>query len=757
MKTWMLSLIAALLLCSPGFAQTTPASSVGYTDTQLGAYDNIDLSSLYLGLQIPIQSKSGSSKLPFSYSIVGFPNVMPGVWGQTSVNLGVPYFPFGGIQFGSGPVICGTGSNQIYVASYGGFGFVDAKGVFHSFGNPLTGGNTQLACQNTTQNFRTADGALSLTAAVNSSYQMFYTVSDSFGNVLVNNARGGGFVATGWVANTNFGLSAMLYDSHGNVQITTACASNVCTSNNGAAPTFNATVGGTTTDGSLTWTNLGLPSASIKDTNGNKISVTITNLTGATQSGGGSYADASRDYTKTQVWTYTDVMATTPLTVTYPALQTATGGLNATAQVAMAYTDASGTARNVYVNESYMAITPPNAPTGLPLLNGPTLLGVNSTIDGAGIIHGNSFNNASPFPYYPTSVVYPDGSTIGLAYETVPGASGSGTATITSVGVANNLATVDFTGLNTLTKASQITGITVSGTKPNLTIKFTVSGTNPWAAGNAFTLRYMSPANLGLDGTSYTVSSVTTNTVTVQGNSLYPITATETQGWLVAGVGKLNFSGLTTALFLNNVTPTNVQYGMLPNPLGSAQASTSSVAWYYYSNLASYGYFPKAGDVVDIGGYANAEFNGTNKTIATVVTQSSFGPYFTVNGTYTQGDVSNYGAVLPVNLAGSNYIQFQFPHANYTQATDTGSISNGGSATTTTGRLAQITLPTGGTIKYVYSGGENGEPTCNFQQERSGRASLLIHCWVCKSLRDKLGLSGITISILSHRQTSPIW
>ena len=708
MKKWMLSLLAVLLLCGFGFSQTG-ASVVGHADTQLGAYDSIDLSSLYLGLKIPVVQKSGSAKLPFQYSIVGYPNVAPGVWGQTSVDIGIPLFPFGGIQYTTAPVICGTGSNQIYVANYSGFGFVDGNGAYWSFGNPLAGGSTQLACQSTTQSFRTVDGSLYLTATVNTSYAMHYTVTDSQGNVLINNAQGGGFVTTGWAASTNFGLSAFLYDSHGNVQITTACASNVCTSGT-TAPTYNATVGGTTTDGKLTWTNLGLPTSKIADTNGNSISVAITNLTGTTQAGGGSYADASRNYAANQVWTYTDALNTTPLTVTYPPLQTSTGGLNSTAQVTMAYTDANGTAEDIYLNESYMALTKPNAPTGLPLLQGPTILGVNSTINGGGVISGNSFGNPSPYPYFPTSVVYPDGSTIGLAYEAVPGASGTGTGTIASVGITNDLATIDFTGLNTLTKASQVTGIAVTGTAPNQTVTFTVSGTNPWAANDVAILLYMSPANLAWDGFSCKVSSVTSSTVVCNGIGGAPIANPESQGWLAAPVGALNFSGLTNALFLDGVTPSSTYFGTQPNFISSAQAYTSSIAWYYYNTYPSYnGYMPKVGDVVDIAGFQKTEFNGTSKTIASIV-QGEYGGYFTVNGSFTQGDVSGYpyyGAVLPVSLAGADYLQFSFVHANYTQASDTGTISNGGSATTTTGRLAQITLPTGGTIKYVYSGGEN--------------------------------------------------
>src|ERR1700733_436754 len=711
MKKWTLSLLAVLLLCGFGFSQTG-ASVAGHADTQLGAYDSIDLSSLYLGLQIPVVQKMGSPNLPFEYSIVGYPNVAPGVWGQASVDIGIPLFPFGGIQYTTAPVICGTGSNQIYVANYSGFGFVDGNGAYWTFGSPLAGSSTQLACQSTTQSFRTVNGSLYLTATVNTSYAMHYTVTDSRGNVLINNAQGGGFVTTGWKASTNFGLSAFLYDSHGNVQITTACASNVCTSGT-SAPTFNATVGGTTTDGHLTWTNLGLPASKFLDSNGNSISVAITNLTGTTQAGGGSYADASRNYATNQVWTYTDALNTTPLTVTYPPLQTSTGGLNSTAQVKMAYTDANGTAEDIYLNESYMALSKPNAPTGLPLLQGPTLLGVNSTISGTGWLSGNSFSNPSPYPYFPTSVAYPDGSTIGLAYEAVPGGSGSGTATITSLGVANDIVTVDFTGLNTLTTASPITNIAVTGTAPNQTVTFTVSGTNPWVAGKSATVMYMSPANLAWDSFSFTVSSVTSSTVVVTGVNSAPIAHSESQGWLVGTVGALNFSGLTNALFFDGVTPWTTYLYTPPNFVGYVKASSSSVAWYYYDPYQFYNsYVPNVGDVVDIGGCSKSEFNGTNLTIASVVLNSGLPggpqPYFTVNGSYTSGDTCpNVVAVLPVSLAGGEFLQFSMFQANYTQASDTGTISNGGSATTTTGRLAKITLPTGGTIAYAYSGGEN--------------------------------------------------
>src|ERR1035437_10796078 len=85
-------MLAILLLsCSFGAAQVDSSSDVGHANMQLGTYDNIDLSNLYMGLQIPVLDKEGAKTLPFNYSIVGFPNVQPGVWGQTSTNLSIPY------------------------------------------------------------------------------------------------------------------------------------------------------------------------------------------------------------------------------------------------------------------------------------------------------------------------------------------------------------------------------------------------------------------------------------------------------------------------------------------------------------------------------------------------------------------------------------------------------------------------------------------------------------------------------------------
>lgn len=62
-----------------------------------------------------------------------------------------------------------------------------------------------------------------------------------------------GTPAGSWIASTLFQNFAVILDSNGNFQLVT---SNAATSG-GAVPTWNATLGGTTTDNTVTWTNIG--------------------------------------------------------------------------------------------------------------------------------------------------------------------------------------------------------------------------------------------------------------------------------------------------------------------------------------------------------------------------------------------------------------------------------------------------------------------------------------------------------------------
>jgi hypothetical protein len=65
------------------------------------------------------------------------------------------------------------------------------------------------------------------------------------------------FSEPAWVANSAYSLNTLIADSSGNVEECTTAG----TSGSGA-PNWNATVGGTTTDGNVTWTNEGVSGAS---------------------------------------------------------------------------------------------------------------------------------------------------------------------------------------------------------------------------------------------------------------------------------------------------------------------------------------------------------------------------------------------------------------------------------------------------------------------------------------------------------------
>lgn len=703
----LLKLLAALLLfCSLSHAQVDNASDVGHAGRQLDTYDTVDLSNLYMGLQIPILSKQGSKTLPFSYSIVGFPNVEPGVWGQTSANVSIPYPLFGGIGYYVNAVLCPSGSNQIYTAQYSSFSYVDAVGAYSTFPTLVSSSGT-LGCAGSSATYRTANGALTLTISVNSTFGMTYTLIDSNGVAIIPNGTGGGFIKTGWVASTNVGLNAFLYDNNGNAQLTTACANFNCTTGT-SPPTFNATVGGTTTDGSLTWTNEGRPAGSVKDIFGNAQSVTVTNLTGTTQAGGGSFAEASRDYTKTQVWTYKDAMNMTPLTVTRPALTDSKGNMLPTVQTSYAYTDNTGAAQNVYLNESFI---PETKLSGFSALTGPAILGVNSTIDGSGTIHGNSLGNPTAYSFFPTSLVYPDGDRIGFQYESLPG-NPAGSTTVPTVAINNYVATMNLTSAAALGVGSPITKLVASGGVANGQIVATISGTNPWTVGMTGQIAYMYSANAVWDGVTFTVTKKTSTTVTFTANycSFFitcpsTLTVNENQGMLVSNWNNLALSGFTSATFLNGTSPSNVQIGGLPFTVTLVKA-TSTSANFYYNNTRNGGQFsPYPLPTVVMSNMLNNQFNVTG-TVSNFG-QDANGPFFTLTGSFTTGTYPEQGVGLPSTQTGTNFIMYYINHANYGPTSDVGTITNAGAPASTSGRLSQLTLPSGGTISYTYSGGIN--------------------------------------------------
>lgn len=85
---------------------------------------------------------------------------------------------------------------------------------------------------------------------------LYYNVAvpANAGRVLVD--ANGNIVTTSpaWAATTAYSVGQEVYDSNGNVEIVT-----VAGSSGGTTPAWNATVGGTTTDGTVTWLNLGAP------------------------------------------------------------------------------------------------------------------------------------------------------------------------------------------------------------------------------------------------------------------------------------------------------------------------------------------------------------------------------------------------------------------------------------------------------------------------------------------------------------------
>ena len=722
--------VLAASLLGVSHAQVDSASDVGRAQLNYG-YDNIDLSNLYVGLTIPVFSKPGSPALPFSYYLTGYPNVAPGLWGQTETNLGLTGVFFGGLEWSTAIQICGSPAVATY--SYSGFEFVDASGAVNSFGSPLSGGTATLSCENDHQSFRTANGSLYLTVAIDTSYHMTYTVTNSQGTILVNAARGGGYFAKGWQPSTNLGLNSVIFDQSGNMEITNSCGTNENCTSGTTYPAFTPTVGGTTTDGQLTWLNLGPPSTTIRDTAGNTSSVAVTNLIASTMfTGGGSLGTGtSRDYTKSQVWTYTDAMGLTALTETTPA-QIASGNpyvALSNIQQTMAYKNAAGTTENVYMKEAYMGQTPPTSGCDQ-TLNGPAIIGVNSTLDANGVIHGSSFATPNVYSFYPTAVDFPDGSVFGFQYETAAGGK-TATSAVTTVTVTGDVAQLQLSSLSATT-ASPVTKFvtTVVPNPPNIgpgsgifssTTVITIKGTNPWKVGNIAQFAWMSSANINFDGFQFTVSAVTSTTVqftSITSASPGTYTTTESQGYIVAPIGTLGFSGFSGASFLNNTTPLQASWGPIPYRI-TQTTTTTNQATYNYATAGGVGFagnsivgsytpltppVPSVGEVIVVTGTNNSGGNLNGSVTVTSVGNNLYGPYFTVAGTYTAASSSNVGLGVMSTQTGVTFVTFPFEHATYSGSETAAVLTNNAAIT---GRMSQINLPAGGYIQYAYSGGNN--------------------------------------------------
>lgn len=719
-KLLSIAVLAAASLLGISYAQVDSASDVGHATVNYG-YDSIDLSNLYLSFNAPIFSKPGSVFLPFSYSLVGFPNVAPGMWGQTATNVGLSSPLFGGLNYPQPTIAtCGT-SPTVATDSYSGFVFVEASGAVDSFGSPLSGSTATLACINDHQTFRTPSGSLYLSASVDSSYHMTYTVTNSQGTILANALRGGGYLVQGWQPSNNLGLNSYIYDQSGNAEIVNSCGTNYDCTSGTVYPPFTPTVGGSTTDGDITWLNLGPPSGTVTDVDGNTSSVSVTNLVAGTMfTGGGSLGTGtSRNYTLPQVWTYKDAMGLTALTTIVPALIASGNPYVALSNVqqTMAYTDAAGSTENVALSESYMGQSPP--PSGCTAtLVGPSIIGVNSTVDANQNIHGNSFAAPNVYSFYPTNLIYPDSSAFGFDYETVAGGV-TDTSTVTTVNVTGNVAMLTLSSLSATT-SSRVTKVVVTTTPTVASTVITITGTNPWKAGDTAMFAWMSTANLAYDNLQFNVSSVTSTTVTYaqpcSGCSAGTTTYTESQGYLVAPAGSLAFSGFTGATFLNGTTPLAASWGPVPYHIDHISSTTTSATFNYATLGTAYGDYytnsanppaPFVGEVVNVSGTTTQggnNFNANSLTI-TAVGSNANGPYFTAGGTYTASSGANGGVSISTSQTGVLFLVFPFEHANYSGSETAAIVSN---VPAITGRVSEITLPTGGYIKYAYSGGSNG-------------------------------------------------
>lgn len=95
-----------------------------------------------------------------------------------------------------------------------------------------------------------------------------------------------------WIRITNYPLGSTILDSNNNVEIVTS--SHGGGNSGGSTPTWNTTVGGTTADSTLTWTNVGPVAASSLPSAGGASGITIDNTVGS-----GTLAGASQVYFST--------------------------------------------------------------------------------------------------------------------------------------------------------------------------------------------------------------------------------------------------------------------------------------------------------------------------------------------------------------------------------------------------------------------------------------------------------------------------
>jgi hypothetical protein len=97
-----------------------------------------------------------------------------------------------------------------------------------------------------------------------------------------------------WVANNPYSKGAKILDGNSNVELVTAIPAHVATCTSGASVTFNMMAGGTTTDGTCTWTNLGALGTASMAAAGGTSGIIVDNTVGS-----GVLAGASQVYFST--------------------------------------------------------------------------------------------------------------------------------------------------------------------------------------------------------------------------------------------------------------------------------------------------------------------------------------------------------------------------------------------------------------------------------------------------------------------------
>jgi hypothetical protein len=100
-----------------------------------------------------------------------------------------------------------------------------------------------------------------------------------------------GPVLSGWTAAHHYAKGTEILDPAGNIELVTSNGTDI---SGGTIPSFNATAGGTTTDGTITWTNVGAIATAAMAASGGTSGIIIDNIVGS-----GTEAGASQVYFST--------------------------------------------------------------------------------------------------------------------------------------------------------------------------------------------------------------------------------------------------------------------------------------------------------------------------------------------------------------------------------------------------------------------------------------------------------------------------